>query len=54
MPRRPTRNAHFLLFKVVFDKCSAISEDFASELSKVFHIEEDPLVEELESSLREK
>ena len=33
---------------------SAFSEDFASELSKAFQIDEDPLVEELESSLREK
>jgi len=32
----------------------ALSEDFASELSKAFQIDEDPLVEELESSLREK
>ena len=27
---------------------------FASELSKVFNIDEDPMVEQLESSLREK
>lgn len=33
---------------------SALPEDFASELSKAFQIDEDPLVEELESSLREK
>jgi len=33
---------------------SGFSEDFASELSKAFQIDEDPLVEELESSLREK
>ena len=33
---------------------SGFSEDFASELSKAFQIDEDPMVEELESSLREK
>jgi hypothetical protein len=31
-----------------------MSKSFGDELSKVFNIDEDPLVEELESSVREK
>jgi hypothetical protein len=31
-----------------------LSKSFANELSKVFNIDEDPAVEELESSVREK
>jgi len=33
---------------------STMSKSFGDELSKVFNIDEDPLVEELESSVREK
>jgi len=33
---------------------STLSKSFANELSKVFNIDEDPQVEELEKTLREK
>jgi len=50
MSRRMRISPHF----IDPEENSAFSEDFANQLSKAFQIDEDPLVEELESSLREK